>query len=226
MSARALGSAGKPSAVIAGGRNEDGKLLQAVVLRWWLAPGCAPHPWHSQHLSGSSGRGERLAKRLALGDARICSCCAVSGAAAARQEMSARAGSAACTSCRGCQPGARSSSIPAVRLHRQQGQSPAWGWQLQPRRWWKQIRRWGSRSSLPAGAEPATPNRSRRRLPLPRAQQTDRRPRPAVPRVPPAFGGRQDEARVAAGHLLLERLAWWLCYPSWPAGRDRGVPLT
>lgn len=31
------------------------------------APGCAPDPWHSQHLSGSNGRGERLAKRLALG---------------------------------------------------------------------------------------------------------------------------------------------------------------
>lgn len=32
------------------------------------APGCAPNPWHSQHLSGSNGRGERLAKRLALGE--------------------------------------------------------------------------------------------------------------------------------------------------------------
>lgn len=161
------------------------------------------------------------------GDARICSFWAVSGATAARQEMSARAGSAACTSCRGCQPGARSSSIPAVRLHKQQGQSPAWGWQLQPRRRWKQIRSWGSRSSLPAGAEPAAPNRSRRRLPLPRAQQTDRRTAPpAVPKVPPAFGGRQDGARVAAAHLLQERLAWWLCYPSWPAGRYRGVPLS
>lgn len=125
------------------------------------------------------------------GDARICSFCAVSGATAARQEMSARAGSAACTSCRGCQPGARSSSIPAVRLHRQQGQSPAWGWQLQPRRCWKQIRSWGSRSSLPAGAEPAAPNRSRRRLPLPRAQQTDRRTAPSrCPQGASSFWGK------------------------------------
>lgn len=125
------------------------------------------------------------------GDAQICRFCAVLGATAARQEMSARAGSAACTSCRGCQPGARSSSIPAVRLHRQQGQSPAWGWQLQPRWCWKQIRSWGSRSSLPAGAEPAAPNRSRRRLPLPRAQQTDRRTAPSpCPQGATSFWGK------------------------------------
>ena len=74
VSACASGSTGNSSAVIAGGRNEDEKLLRVIALRWWLAPGSAPEaqalcsalqahfpglgcgPQQSQHLSWSNWR--------------------------------------------------------------------------------------------------------------------------------------------------------------------------
>lgn len=137
VSACALGSAGKSSAGIAGGRNEDEKLLQAVALRWWLTPGCAPDAVALTAPERVEQETRAPCKPLGLGersDSQLLLCVGSHRSSAAQQEMSARGGSAACTSCRGCQPRARSSSIPAEQLRRQQGKRPAWGWQLEPRR--------------------------------------------------------------------------------------------
>lgn len=193
------------------------------------APGCAPDPWHSQHLSGSNGRGERLpCKALGLGGTLgfaasvLCreplqldkKCQPALGALPAPPAGAASPGLAApasplcvSTGSRGrAQPGAGSSSRGGAGNKSGAGAAGAAFLLGQ-----SQPPRIGA-----AGAFPS-PERSR---------QTDGRPRPPVPRVPAAFGGRQDGARVAAAHLLQERLAWWLCYPSWPAGRYRGVPLS
>lgn len=222
MSACALGSAGKPSAVIAGGRNGDEKLLQELCSRLCPKPVALAAPERVERERRAPCKALGLGGTLGFAASVLCreplqldkKCQPALGALPAPPAGAASPGLAApasplciSTSSRGrAQPGAGSSSRGGAGNKSGAGAAGAAFLLGQ-----SQLPRIGA-----AGAFPS-PERSR---------QTDGRPRPAVPRVPAAFGGRQDGARVAAAHLLQERLAWWLCYPSWPAGRYRGVPLS